>query len=371
MKSYLHDPVGHHAVNITVRLRTDDIEPIRHLAKRTGYRVTVDSDFGLQLSFERHDKPPDKRSRAPISVPTTCQPLFGISVPMSQGTENVPSGAFPAGLSAGLFSAGARCARPIAMFGIGGLAGEGPHPCASLEDAKTSPWLSPGSRRLDVAALRAAEASLSPLHRAALRCIRLSCGCLRRASGSRGCWRRKNQYLPSSTKPRYVATIAARMAKKSAGRESKPSVSARGENGMMTPAATHRSVVASSGGLGRLRKNGTRWVRMMKFTSVWVARDSTNQPLWNSVSPASKTQIITPNVMKSYIELIGPKNIMNRRMNEVSQWAGRLSSSSSTLSVGMVISLTSYRKLFSRIWVGSIGRNDSTSEPPAALNMFP
>src|SRR6266545_3085199 len=103
MKSYLHDPVGHHAVNIPVRLRTDDIKPIRHLAKRPGYRVTVDSDFGLQLSFDRHDKPPDKRSRAPISVPTTCQPLFGISVPMSQGTENVPSGAFPAGLSAGLF----------------------------------------------------------------------------------------------------------------------------------------------------------------------------------------------------------------------------------------------------------------------------
>ena len=36
------------------------------------------------------------------------------------------------------------------------------------------------------------------------------------------------------------------------------------------------------GRLGRLRKNGTRRVRIRNTTRVWVARDSTNQPLRNS-----------------------------------------------------------------------------------------
>jgi hypothetical protein len=41
-----------------------------------------------------------------------------------------------------------------------------------------------------------------------------------------------------------------------------------------------------------------------------------------------------PKVAKSKIELIGPKKVMKRRMNAVSQGAGRWSCSSSTLSVG-------------------------------------
>src|SRR6266511_581705 len=62
---------------------------------------------------------------------------------------------------------------------------------------------------------------------------------------------------------------------------------------------------------------------------------------------------------------------MNRRMNRVSQYEGRWSSSWSTLSVGIVISLASYSRLFSRIWVGSMGRNFRKMEAPAALNMLP
>ena len=57
--------------------------------------------------------------------------------------------------------------------------------------------------------------------------------------------------------------------------------------------------------------------------------------------PALKTQIMIPKVAKSKIELIGPKKVMKRRMKPVSQCAGRWSCSSSTLSVGIVISLAS------------------------------
>jgi len=41
------------------------------------------------------------------------------------------------------------------------------------------------------------------------------------------------------------------------------------------------------------------------MTSVWVAIDSTNQPVRNSVCPASSTDSITQKVRKSKIELMG------------------------------------------------------------------
>jgi len=121
----------------------------------------------------------------------------------------------------------------------------------------------------------------------------------------------------------------------------KPRTWAKGENGRRMPTATLVTVAAASGVLGRLRKKGTRRVRIAKMTRLWVARDSTNQPDWKRDEWAWKTQIMIPKVMKSKIELIGPKKIMKRRMNPVSQWAGRWSCSSSTLSVGIVISLAS------------------------------
>ena len=100
-------------------------------------------------------------------------------------------------------------------------------------------------------------------------------------------------------------------------------------------------VASASGVLGLLRKNGTRRVRIAKMIRLCVASDSTNQPDRNSGAWALKTQIMIPKVAKSKIELIGPKKVMKRRMNAVSQWAGRWSCSSSTLSVGIVISLAS------------------------------
>src|SRR6516164_9863600 len=82
-------------------------------------------------------------------------------------------------------------------------------------------------------------------------------------------------------------------------------------------------------------------------------------------------KIITPNVAKSNTELMGPKRIMNLRMKPMSQWAGRLTISGSTRSVGIEISLESYSRLSSRICVADIGRNGRKREAPAALNMLP
>ena len=58
---------------------------------------------------------------------------------------------------------------------------------------------------------------------------------------------------------------------------------ASGVNGRTAPIAAQ--VIGSTiiARLGRLRKNGTRRVRMTKTTSVWVASDSTNQPVRNSL----------------------------------------------------------------------------------------
>ena len=59
---------------------------------------------------------------------------------------------------------------------------------------------------------------------------------------------------------------------------------------MATPAPAHERAITSCVGLGRLRKNGTRRVRITKMTNVCVASDSTNHPVWNRDSPAWNTQ---------------------------------------------------------------------------------
>src|SRR5215813_2841677 len=105
--------------------------------------------------------------------------------------------------------------------------------------------------------------------------------------------------------------------------------------------------------------------------NVWVAIDSTNQPLRNSVGPAWSSHSRIPKVMKSKAELSGPKMYMKCRTNLMSHAAGRASVSGSTLSLGMASWPVSYKRLFSRICDGSNGRNDKNNEAPAALNMFP
>jgi len=81
-------------------------------------------------------------------------------------------------------------------------------------------------------------------------------------------------------------------------------------------------VVAVGKPSGLLRRNGTLRVRIAKTISVWVASDSTNQPVRNSADPACRTPIINPNVTKSNSDLIGPNVSMKRRMNAMFQRGG-------------------------------------------------
>ena len=76
-------------------------------------------------------------------------------------------------------------------------------------------------------------------------------------------------------------------------------------------------------------------MRITKTTSVWVASDSTNQPVRNSAWPAWSTTSMTKKVMKSKIELTGPKTAMKRRTKAMSHAAGRARTSASTRSVGI------------------------------------
>ena len=83
--------------------------------------------------------------------------------------------------------------------------------------------------------------------------------------------------------------MPSRIRKNASGSEAKPSTCASGVNGSdRADRGAARSAVTIIGRLGRLRRNGTRRVRITKITSVWVASDSTNQPLRNSLWPACR-----------------------------------------------------------------------------------
>src|SRR5437879_132893 len=89
------------------------------------------------------------------------------------------------------------------------------------------------------------------------------------------------------------------------GSGTKPSVAASGVKGKTTPISATSTIVTASGRLGRLRK-GLPAVRMTERASVWVARDSTNQPVRDSAWEARKTHGSTPNVRKSLAQVVPP-----------------------------------------------------------------
>src|SRR3974377_1299640 len=125
---------------------------------------------------------------------------------------------------------------------------------------------------------------------------------------------------------------------------------------------TTAKAASSSGTLGGVWKNGIRRVRITKITRVWVASDSTNQPVWNRTGPAWNTHSMMPEDRKSNTELSGPEKSMNLRMKPRSQRVGWATSSGSTSSVGMASWLVSYSRLFSRIWEGSVGREGEETQ---------
>ena len=65
----------------------------------------------------------------------------------------------------------------------------------------------------------------------------------------------------------------------------KPSAWASGVKGIVAPIAAQITGSTSIAPLGRLRRKGTRRVRITNTTSVCVASDSTSHPLWNSEQP--------------------------------------------------------------------------------------
>ena len=80
--------------------------------------------------------------------------------------------------------------------------------------------------------------------------------------------------------------IAAIAATRPGGRLVNPSVWANGENGSAKAIATTTSVDTVSAVLARLRKKGTRRVRIAKMARLCVTSDSTNQPERKSVGLA-------------------------------------------------------------------------------------
>lgn len=66
------------------------------------------------------------------------------------------------------------------------------------------------------------------------------------------------------------------------GGTTNPNVLANGVKGSSMPMLARDKQVADSHLLGRLKKNGLRYVLMRKTTRISVAMDSMNQPVWNN-----------------------------------------------------------------------------------------
>ena len=90
-----------------------------------------------------------------------------------------------------------------------------------------------------------------------------------------------------------------------------------------------------SGLLGRLL-HGLPAVRMTNSTSVCVASDSTNQPVWNSRLPSVEHAQQHDERQEVESELTGPMKSMNRGSAAMSQRRGFWMKPASTWSVGMV-----------------------------------
>ena len=129
----------------------------------------------------------------------------------------------------------------------------------------------------------------------------------------------------------------------------------------------------------RLWSSGTRAVRTMWITRVWVHMDATNHPVWNRAAHASRaagsvswvyslppadagqnTKYISRKTAMSNTELTGPFHSMNRRMPPASQRQGARRYSASTLSQEMAVqdrSYTRFSKISCRAVMGKKGRN--------------
>ena len=110
----------------------------------------------------------------------------------------------------------------------------------------------------------------------------------------------------------------------------------RGVKGIARATIRIITIFNNSSLLGLLRKNGIFLVLMANITSVCVNNDSINQAVWNSGADALKTYIITKNVRKSKIELMGPKDNIKFLIKDVCNLCGLWTYVWSILSVGRV-----------------------------------
>src|SRR6516225_6770759 len=134
-------------------------------------------------------------------------------------------------------------------------------------------------------------------------------------------------------------------------------------------------VSSRTGAAARLWMNGIFSVRIMWMMSVCESRLSMNQPDWKIASPAGgvarNTNHNNRNVVMSKTELIGPIQTMKRAIPVVSHLRGFTRNSLSIRSHGSESCEKSYRRLRTRSWTGSIGRNGMNALATRTLKTFP
>src|SRR5579863_10269815 len=112
---------------------------------------------------------------------------------------------------------------------------------------------------------------------------------------------RSSHTLIACVSPTYASSVSIRIGQYSPGKCASPSEDASGEYGSDIPKAMMDNVVAVSGQLARLCRNGILFVRITWMINVCVISDSTNQPVWNTFARAGsqqwKTQSMTKNVV--------------------------------------------------------------------------
>ena len=88
----------------------------------------------------------------------------------------------------------------------------------------------------------------------------------------------------------------------------------------------------------------------------------------HGVQQASKQRVLA---VKPGLHSLHQNQVGHGKQCDEPQSLGRCRSAESTLSVGMLACEMSYKKLFSRICVGSMGRKGRKSDSAAMLNIFP
>ncbi len=146
-----------------------------------------------------------------------------------------------------------------------------------------------------------------------------------------------------------------------------------GEMVSTKPIVTTPNAATVTSRLGRLRKNGMRRVRIAKMTSVWVARDSTNQPVRNTHRPRRGS---TPSISAECEEVEHRAQRAEDRHEPADERdvpvRRRCSCSASTWSVGMASWLAVVEQVVEQDLAGQHRQEGQEQRTrAAAVNMLP